>query len=223
MPEITRMAIPDGEEPEKFRRVVGAAYTAWIGSVGKRIPDAEDVREYVPNITLKVIGRIMETPEFVNAIRNRGVPWASEAGLTTRQMLALSVMTDPTNKKNPAAKLRTVGVTYAEYRAWQRNPAFKAKLERIINNMVGDHISDMQVALVNKATNGDLNAIKFVYEMTGKYDPASKEVVQLRALVASLLEILSKHLSTQPEVMAAVATDIQQILPKAITGEVISR
>lgn len=218
-----KFALPPKEDPEKFRRVLGAAYTAWVGSAGRRIPDANDVQEIVPNITRKVIGRIMETPEFIDAIQKRGVPWDKEAGLTTRQMLALSIMTNPTDKRNPAAKLKTVGVSYAEYRAWQRDPAFKARLEGIVSNMVKDHIADMEVALTNKAINGDLGAIKFVYEMTGKYDPASKEVIQLRALVTALLEILSKHLSTQPELMIAVATDIQQLMPRAISGEVISK
>jgi hypothetical protein len=130
-------------------------------------------------------------------------------------------MTDPTNKRTPGQKLKSIGVEYSQYRAWMKNPQFKNKIESVVNQAVGDHINDMQVALVNKAINGDLNAIKFVYEMEGKYDPNSKEVIQLRAMVNMLLEILSRHLATQPELLKAVAIDIQSAMPKAITGEVV--
>jgi hypothetical protein len=221
MPEIQRLAIPAGETPDNFRRVVGAAYTAWVGSGSARLPDVNDVMEYTGSMTRKVVGRILGSEEFTTAIQARGVPWHTGGGLTAQQMLALSVMTDPTNRKNPAAKLKAVGVSYGQYRAWLKEPLFKRKLDQITESMVQDHIADMQVALTNKAVNGDLNAIKFVYEMTGKHDPASKEVIQLKAVITMLLEVLSRHLSAQPELLQAVAVDIQKALPQSIQGEVI--
>lgn len=223
MGAITPFRVPDGVDSEKFRHVIGAAYTAWVGTGGRHLPDADDVMEYVSNGMLKqTVMKYMGTPEFENAIKMRGVPWDQPSGLTTQQMLALAVMTDPTNKKTPAAKLKAIGVSYSVYRAWTKQPAFKRYLEKVTEGIIQDHIPDMQVALTNKAIEGDLNAIKFIYEMTGKHDPASKEVIQLRALVQSLLEILTRHLSTQPELLQAVAQDIQLMMPKAITqGEVI--
>jgi hypothetical protein len=219
---ITPMQLPVGEDPEKFRHVVNAAYTAYIGSGGRAIPDAKDVMEYVQGSTIKTVARIMETPEFVLAVKNRGVPWENINGLTTRQMLAITVMTNPHDRRNPAAKLKAVGVSHSQYAAWCKQPVFKRHMERVTEGLINDNIGLMQTALVNKATNGDLNAIKFVYEMTGKHDPASKEVIQLRSIVSMLLEILSRHLSSQPEVLQAVAIDIQQAMPKAVTsGEVL--
>lgn len=221
MPEITRMAVPDGETSEHFRRVVGAAYTAWVGSARSKLPDVNDVLEYTGTMTPKVVGRIMVTPEFEAAIRERGVPWNNGGGLTAQQMLALAVMTDPTNKKTPAVKLKAIGVSYGQYRAWLKQPLFANKLNQLAESAIRDHLPDMQIALTNKATSGDLNAIKFVYELTGKYDPASKEVIQLKAVIQMLLEVLSRHLSQQPELLQAVAGDIQKALPQSIKGEVI--
>jgi hypothetical protein len=221
MPDITKFAIPEGETADNFRKVVGAAYTAYVGSARSKIPDVQDVLEYTGKMTPRVVGRIMATEEFEEAIRARGVPWNKGGGLTPQQMLALAVMTDPTNKKPPGAKLKAIGVSYGQYRAWLREPLFANKLNQLAENAIKDHLPDMQIALTNKATSGDLNAIKFVYELTGKYDPASKEVIQLKAVIQMLLEVLSRHLSSQPELLMAVATDVQKALPQSIKGEVI--
>lgn len=218
---IQKFSTPPGVEPQTFRNVINAAYTAWIGNQKHRLPAPDDVAVYCSH-QRGTIAKIMETREFHVAITDRGVPWEEDQGLTAKQHLALSVMTDPTDRRTPAVKLKAVGVTYPQYRAWMKNPLFANALQRITEGMINDHLADMQTALTNKAINGDLNAIKFAYELTGKHDPAQKEVIQLRALVQMLLEVLTKHLSGQPEVLQAVAMEIQSALPKALVqGDVL--
>ena len=217
--KINPILVPDNLDRRTLVHIVDAAYTAYIGTGRGRLPTIDEIHEYTTAVGKEKIAKYLSTAEFVAAVKQRGVPWDEMGGLSSKQMMAIAVMTDPTNKKPPAAKLKSVGVEYGEYRAWLRQPTFSNYVKNVTEQMVGDHIADMQVALTNKAMGGDLNAIKFVYEMTGKYDPASREVIQLQAVIRMLLEVLSRHLATQPELMQSIAKDIQTAIP--IMGEVL--
>lgn len=217
------LRIPKGTSERVFRNVIGAAYTAWVGSQGTKLPSVEDMHRYYPETTKRKIASVVATEEFVEAIRDRGIPWVSgdfRSGLSPTQQFAISIITNPTDKRGLKAKLATAGVTYAQYRAWLKDPLFSKYMNQITEGMLVDHVGDLHTALMNKALAGDLNAIKYVYELNGRFDPASRQMADVAILVEKIIEIVVRNV-TDPATLTRIQVEMQGVLRgNTIKGEI---
>jgi hypothetical protein len=217
------LRIPKGHSERIFRNVISAAYTAWVGNRGTMLPSVDDIHRYYPECAKRKISAIIATEEFGEAIRNRGLPWNSgdyRAGLTSTQQFAISIITNPTDKRGLKAKLASAGVTYSQYRAWLKDPVFNRYMNTITEGMLSDHTGDLHTALMNRALNGDLNAIKYVYELNGRFDPASRQMQDVSVLVERIIEIVIKNIH-DPVVLNKITGEMRGVIAgNTIKGEI---
>jgi hypothetical protein len=172
-------------------------------------------------MTKKRIGYVIETPQFRDAMVSRGVQWKNSAGLTGQQMYTLQILTDPSNRGDLRAKLRKANVSYATYRAWLAQPQFSSYLNRISENMLVDHIPDFNTVVTQKALAGDLNALKFAYELNGRHDPNKQQVTDLKAIMQALIEIITRNVK-DPETLTAISNELHLTLVahNVVKGEI---
>lgn len=217
------LKIPKGTSERVFRNVISAAYTAWVGSQGTKLPSVEDMHKYYPEVTKRKIATVIATDEFIEAIRDRGLPWTKgdfRSGLSPVQQFAISIITNPTDKRGLKAKLATAGVTYTQYRAWLKDPLFSRYMNGITEGMLTEHVGDLHTALMNKALAGDLNAIKYVYELNGRFDPASRQMADVAVLVERIIEIVVRNV-TDPVVLGRIQTEMSNVIrSNTIKGEI---
>lgn len=208
---IAMFGAPEGVSERAFREIVGAAYTAY--TMDKALPSVERIRELcnMSSLTKKKIGGVLDTEQFKNAMLSRGVPWKNGSGLTGQQMYTLQILTDPSNRGDLRSKLRKASVTYQQYRAWLAQPQFSAYLNSVTEMMLIDHIPDFNTALTKKALEGDLNAIKFAYELTGRHDPNKQQVTDLKAIMQALIEIITRNVK-DPATLAAISNELHLTL-----------
>jgi hypothetical protein len=217
--DISQYRVPTGIDPQKFSNVVSAAYTAYVGARGT-IPTVNEIAEYCRH-SKKTIAKIVDTPEFKFAIKARGVNWENESGLTTKQMLALTVVTNPSDRRDLRQKLRSIGATHVEYQAWLREPLFRRKIDELSERMLGDNMANVHQALVNKASGGDTRAIQLYYELTGRHDPAARQVIEMQNIIRLLLEVITRNV-TDAGMLERITQEIDtQVMPKMITGQVV--
>lgn len=217
---VVRYDCPEGIPEGRYRTVVGAAYTAY--TMDGKVPDQERIRQLTgKNYTKRVIGEIIATENFKNAMLTRGVPWKNGDGLTAQQMYTLQILTNPTDRRELRAKLKSAGVTYPMYRAWMNQPHFSNYMHQVTENMLLKHVPDFNVVLTNKALAGDVNALKFAYELSGRHDPNRKEVLDLQAIVGALLEVITTNIK-DPEVLMKIQAELQLTLVarNVIKGEI---
>jgi hypothetical protein len=215
-----RFDAPEGVTDHQFRTVVGAAYTAY--TMDGVVPDQERIRALTGSrYTKKVISRIIDTENFKNAMLTRGVPWKNGDGLSAQQMYTLQILTNPTDRRELRAKLKSAGVTYPQYRAWLNQPHFARYLSTVTENMLQQHIPDFNTVLTNKALAGDVNALKFAYELSGRHDPNHKEVLDLQVIVNSLLEVITRNIK-DPAMLMQIQSELQLTLvaKNVIKGEI---
>lgn len=74
-----------------------------------------------------------------------------------------------------------------------------------------DHLPDFHTKIVERGLSGDLNAIKFAYELTGRHDPAKQQMVDLNRMVMLLLEVITKYIR-DPQVLTQINNDVDLIL-----------
>lgn len=215
-------ATPSGVETSTFRNVVGAAYTAYIAN--RHVPSVEEIAAFSEHRPA-TISKIIATVEFKIAIQARGVNWTMLGGISAEQHYAISIIFNPTDRRPLAAKLKSAGVTYPKYKAWLKEPTFNNFVQRNAEEMLGDHQADIHTAFLNRALTGDINAVKFYYELTGRHNPSANQVIDLQRVVGLLLESVTKHV-TDPDVLNKITMDFAGAMPRGsaapVMGQVVS-
>lgn len=195
---------PEGVSYAAYVAVSNAVYVLWTKD--GTLPSASGIKSLCEeHITDVELNKILSSDNFARSMASRGVPWRKSHGLSSLQMHVLAIVTDPTNKKPLATKLKQAGITYQQYRAWMREPAFFQYFNSITEGMLTDHIGDFNTVVTQKALNGDLNAIKYANELSGRHDPNKQAVLDLKSLVAQLLEIIMTEV-TDTETLERIQT-----------------
>jgi hypothetical protein len=210
---VAEFKAPAGVSDRLFREVVSATYTAYIGCRG--IPSIDDIHRYVTKAISKAkISEITLTEEFAKAITSRGIPWNTNefTGISAAQQYAIAILTNPANQhKKLSTKLQAAGVTYAQYRAWLKQPTFSKYLNDLTEGMLNDHIPDLHTKLMEKALDGDLKAIQYVYELNGRHDPNKQQIQDLNRVVEMLIEVVSRNV-TDPTTLTRIANEMQLVM-----------
>jgi hypothetical protein len=200
-----------------FRKILAGAAAGY--SVNKRVPTVEEIHFY-SGAAPKSISKVLATQEFKDIMERRGYAW-DKAKLTPEQEFAVGIITDPSRRGDMASKLKAAGISFSQYRAWMKQPHFKDFISKVGEDMLGEHIQDVHTSVVNRATNGDINAAKLVYELTGRYDPAKQQVIDLQAIISLLLEVITRHVR-DPIVLGDISRDVELVMdgkiPKALTS-----
>lgn len=204
--EIRPIGVPDGVTQRTFYRVVGA-FDAVFRAKGAK-PTVEDVVRYTPGLTTKLVKEVIATPQFVEAMRLRGVGFVQEDGLSPQQSATLNILEDFSDTRKLSAKLKAVGVTRTQFNGWLKDPVFRTLYEQRIE----DHLKDAHLAalstIMTNAESGDQKAAEKVLEITGRYNPQNVELQHARAVVTSMVEAIQRHVKDE-EVIKAIVSDVE--------------
>lgn len=217
MPDIDRKEV-FGIPVDKFKRVLDTYDYLWHKN--RVIPSPEDIADQC-GYTKKTVCKAMEKPIFAELLTERGVPVRDSSGLTAQQTLAVKLILDPTDKRTLNGKLRALGISYTTYRAWLRQPAFYNYLNTIAEDGLREHNGDVLVSLTNKAISGDINAIKYYLEVSGRHDPARQQQVNMQQVLMTIFEVLTTHITDQAQ-LAAIANDFQTKFGSLQAGGTVS-
>lgn len=188
---VQRQSVPEGISPTAFRHVL-AAVDVWWGMKGE-FPTPAQARTLYPKIERRVYEKVFASPEFEQALEKRGIASDPDAGLTEQQAMALTLLSNPEDRRAVPTKLRDIGVAYKTFQNWMRQPLFsKLYRERVEKELV-DAIPGAIMTTVVNAQSGDQRAAEFVLKMTGRYDPAAMEANNARIVVLKLLELIQQH------------------------------
>lgn len=212
---LVEVELPPNVNYKEFKQVLSGAYLAYIGGVNGdealqatgAAPTLSDVMPYMPgDLTENRVKTIMGTQAFRAACEARGIALSPRPGITPEQDYALSIILDPTAGAGLAQRLKKAKVSMAKYRAWMRNPVFKAHVQGLADGVLKEYESDMLTSLTGLAVDGDLNAIKFAFEVSGKHNPAANQVMNSRELMVQFMTIIQKHVQ-DPALLQAIGND----------------
>lgn len=222
MARTSLLPVPANLSPASFRGVLAGATAAY--SIKKGVPTVQEISEYCTQRPA-TISKVIASPEFKTIMSSRGFPF-EVAKLSPEQLFAVSIITDPSNRKPLASKLKQAGVSYAVYRAWLKQPHFSQYIQKISEDMLGEHVQDVHTRVLEKATNGDIQAIKLYYELTGRHDPQKQQMIDLNGIIGLLLEVITRYV---PDTVALskITQDIDIIMsggvPRALEQFDVSR
>lgn len=195
---------PPGVSIENFYTLLSNAYALYV-TEGKY--DNETLQRRT-GFTETLIAKVIETPDFRRALRLRGVEPAA-TGLTTEQDYAIMVLTDPSDGKTLSQKLKMLGISYAKYQGWLKNPVFKSHLDRVTESILANN-ADALTQLERAASEGDMAAIKFKLELNRRYDPNKQNNIDSMALMSMLFQIVATHVRDEAA-LEGIGNDLQRL------------
>lgn len=206
---------------DKFRSVVMAAGLVWQSY--KTIPTAELIQHNVlRSFTLKEIRDIQSTEEFASEMTRKGIAWTNFSPLSDRQIAALEALSDPLQGGTPEQKLKRLGITTREYNMWKRDKLFSTHLRLLAEETLSSFDGEIGTALVNKALGGNLEHIKYLNEITGRYNPAAEQAREINSVIQDILEIIARHV-TDTEALDRIGFEIIGLIerPKTLREQIV--
>lgn len=204
-----------------FERAVNAAWLAHQRGKGLSAPaiQSED-----PVLPLKQLRELLDTRRFKDAMERRGIPGGELEHLTTEMIAALTVLRDSSLMLPERVKLHKVGVSWEKFQGWLLYPPFRQRYREGYEQAltVATELSDIKLAeLIGQ---GNMKAIEYSNAMTGKYDPAQREAVNVASILSMVMSTVMKHV-TDEVALQALAGEFRQLaagngLPD-IVGQVV--
>jgi hypothetical protein len=179
-------------------------------------------------------------PAFINHCEEKGIPledWTAASGteqavsvavavpggrklakdgkrftLTPVQLATANAMLDLQDTRSQKKKLQDLDVSTQKYNAWLRDPIFQDYLRSRAEALLGDSMSEAHTALIDRVRSGDINAIKFYYEMTGRFTPARAGAsnVDIMSLMNLFIEVIQRHVP-DPDIQVRISDDLLSI------------
>ncbi len=214
--------VPRGVTKEAFLDVINAATAAY--SYLHRKPSIGEIRTYCGPMGAAdgILEKVYAAEEFKVAMRSRGYDFTDTAKLTPQQVWAVSIITNPTNRRPLKDKLAQAGISYHTYRAWLNQPVFANYIKEIGERLLNDHVQDVHTRVVERAANGDIAAMRLYYDLTGRTDSATNKAVQdLASTVRLLLEVITRNV-TDVNVLSKIQKEIGEITDGRGSGNSIN-
>lgn len=195
---------------ERFHSMAGVA------------PTPIDMRDYARSIghvlTVDEVLKTIQLPLFQKSMTVRGIildeDYKYKKRLTQRQMVAAAAMSSIVDRRSEGKRLQDLGITTAEWETWKLDETFMAYFMGRVEKMLENSVSDAHIGLIRGVKNGNVQAIKLLYEITNRYNPANEDQVNVRLLLGKLVEVIQKHVK-DPIVMANMAKELTQVMLEA--------
>lgn len=180
-------------------------------------PSYEAVSEALKEKVSYVRNCIEKDSQCRKALTARGVdlrPREEGALLDSRQLMAVNLVLNYHDKRTLREKLDFLSISSQQWHAWLRQPGFSQYLTKRSEEMFGASDFSAYAALQEAVEEGDMNAVKFHFEMRGKYKNRVQVDLNVDGIVTQIVEIISTHVH-DPDTLLAIANDIQsKVLPE---------
>lgn len=206
-----------------FERAVSAA---WLAHQRGFPIEPATIYDQDRTLSISVLSDLVVTPKFKNALEARGIPSETPVGLTAEQAYALSVMTDQSLTLDPFARLKKLGVSWAQWQGWLKQPAFAKVYGRTTEDLLKASVPAALTALANRAQAGNNDAIKYLLAITGYYDPSARgQNAEYERVISAMMDAVEKYVD-DPEALKKISRAVSDSaskwnVPLAIEAEVV--
>jgi hypothetical protein len=200
-------------------RITGEAiYKNWpvgmntAGEISPKIKNPEDRGKAFragPRPYINEIQAYIRTREYALAMREMGYNIdLNDNGLTAEQMGFLTILSNPADGKDLRQKLRMAGVPWAKYQLWLKEREFKKAHDKFLGESLKNMMPIAEQQLAAKIAGGDINAIRFGMEVTGRHNPNGQKQLESEALLGILLEVIEEEIKDM-DVLRRIAAKVQ--------------
>lgn len=172
-----------------------------------RYPQNDEIMGHF-KFTLEQCELLNLSPYWIKSCESRGIRLPEQNSLSDKQVAAISLITNFSDRRSIPAKLAAIGVTEEQINGWYKDKEFQQELQIRTEAVLENSHAEVQASLIRQVQKGNFQAIKFYYEITGKAQ--SPEQIELRRAMQILIEAVQKHVQ-DPETLQRIGAEIQAI------------
>lgn len=160
---------------------------------------------------------------FLAALDEQGIvirdnDWATKYSLTPIQITAADSILDLADTRSQKKKLQDINVTTQQWETWLKDPVFADYMKTRAENILKEHGHVANLALMDKVQQGDIKAIEYLNEMTGKYiRPRSNSYgingMDVMNIIESIIEIIDLRV-LDVDIKLLIAEDIKSLIAR---------
>lgn len=153
--------------------------------------------------------------------------WKAQA-LSPIQLLVANSMLDLVDTRSMKKKLQDLNVSTATYQSWLVDPVFQKYMRDRAEGMLGETQHEAHLALLDRVRSGDIRAIAYYNQMTGRFNPepngksADSVAVDVQNLLVRILEIINDEVD-DPNTAFRIAERFKGLVTaRTIAGELMA-
>lgn len=160
----------------------------------------------------------LKLPVFNLALSQRGIRPYNELdssgnvsqALSPEQLLVANTILNQSDNRSRKKKLADLHVSADKFETWLRDPAFQRYLSVRGEALLGDHGFDAHLALVERVQAGDVSAIKYFNEITGRFIPAKDKGLDVQSILLRVMEVIQRRI-VDGNIQMLIADDLIEI------------
>lgn len=216
------------KEQVLFERVLAAAVAADRRGF---FVEPQTVLDQDQELTREEVELVWQTSKFQRSLQDRGIATTKNPNLTLRQETFLQTYLNPMNLKPPQIIAKQLKISIPELDGWMRQKHFAEAMSAKSEENLRKFLPLADQALGQLVQSGDMKAITYVNQMTGRFDPNARQSIDVVALLLAVQDIVLKHVrdpitkrNIARELMAMAqgqhsSTVIPEPMPDAIMAE----
>lgn len=178
------------KEQELFERVLAAAISADRRGF---FVEPQTVLDQNTLLDRESVDLVWQSSKFQRALEDRGIKTTSDPYLTLRQETFLQAYLNPLNLKAPQVIAKQMKISLAELDGWMREKHFAQAMEVKASENLKKYLPLADAALGAAAQSGDMKAITFLNQMTGRFDPNAKQQLDVVGLLMQVQDIVLRN------------------------------
>lgn len=169
--------------------------------------EVQTILDQDSSLTKGEIELVWQSPKFIRSLDDRGIRHTSNPNLTLRQEMFLQAYLSPLNLKTPQVLAKQMKIGLPELDGWLRQKEFASAMSAKAADNLKSYIPIADQALGQLVQQGDMKAITFLNQLTGRFDPNARQNIDLPAILMQVQDIILRHIR-EPEVRRNIAREL---------------
>ena len=202
--ETRQLSRKERAEQALFERVLAAAVAADRQGL---FCELSVIRDQDASLSKAEVELVWGSSKFQRALLDRGIRTTQNPNLTLRQETFLQAYLSPLNLKTPQVLAKQMKIGLAELDGWLRQKEFASAMSVKAGENLRSYLPMADQALGQLVQQGDMKAITFLNQLTGRFDANAKSALDVPALLLQVQDIIMKHVR-EPEVKRNIAREL---------------
>ena len=192
------------KEQKLFEKVLAASIAADRQGL---FLEVQTVLDQDASLTKEQVELVWPSAKFQKAIESRGIATTKNPNLTLRQESFLQAYLNPMNLKTPQVLAKQMKISTIELDGWVRQKEFAKAMSAKAQENLERYIPMADQALGQLVQQGDMKAITFLNQLTGRFDANKAGSIDIVSVMMQVQDVILRHVR-EPEVKRNIAREL---------------